>query len=119
MVHLKSKDVIPQHILFSATFPPDVMESINKFLPEYTPYTVPIEALKLKVINMFRLHLNAERTIQFISEIYAAVGQAQTVSVVNRKADGASMTTRLESEGTPAKLRIGKLEAAVRDKMID
>ena len=38
---------------------------------------------------------------------------------VNRKADGESMTTRLESEGTPAKLLIGKLEQAERDKMID
>lgn len=95
ILHLKGKDVVPQQVLFSATFNEDVMNSINNFLPEYTPYTVPIEALKLKGVKMHRIHMQEADKVHFISDVYAELPETQTMIFVNKKADGETMQTRL------------------------
>ena len=47
--HLKNKlNLTVPNVLFSATYPEEVIDNINKFLPEYTPFRIPVEALKLK-----------------------------------------------------------------------
>ena len=88
---LKTKlnmEVMPQNVLFSATYPEDVIESINKFLPSYNPFLIPVEALKLKGVQMYRIQVEEVQKINFIKDIYLEFEASQTMIFVNRKLDG-------------------------------
>ena len=103
--HLKNKlNLTVQNVLFSATYPEEVISNINKFLPEYTPFRIPVEALKLKGVQMYRLQVEESEKINFIKNIYLEFEQSQTMIFVNRKKDGENLTTNLLSQGTQAKL---------------
>lgn len=57
-------------MLFSATFPEEVVANINKFLPEYRPFLIKPESLKLKGVKMFRMEVDESKKIDFIKDIY-------------------------------------------------
>lgn len=63
-------------MLFSATYPENVKETINKFIPTYKPFFIPVEALKLKGVKMFRIKVDEDKKIDFIKDIYLEFEQS-------------------------------------------
>lgn len=115
----KKKGIKPQVVLFSATFTDPIIESITKFVNPVQAFRIQKEALKLKGVKMFRLHVNNYVKQDTIRQVYEIFDTFQTMIFVNMKQEAESLKAFLTQEGHKAEILINSMEKSERDKVID
>ena len=77
----------PQTLMFSATYPENVINNIKGFGLKYKGYQLKNEALKLKGVKQFYIMLNPNTKLEFIKDIYLEFEKSQTMIFCNKKND--------------------------------
>ena len=76
--------------------------------------------MQLKGVQMYRVKVDPEQKIWFISEFYKLFEMSQSMIFVNRKSDAVTMQNVLREEmGIAAEKLIGGINQQERDKIID
>lgn len=77
----------PQQVLFSATYPENVMHHIKGFISKFREFKIKNEALKLKGVKQFKMEIEPGAKLEFIKEIYLTFEKSQTMIFTNTKKD--------------------------------
>lgn len=86
--HIKQELKIKvQTVLFSATYPPSVMEAINTFIEKPKAFQIEIEAMKLKGVKQFRITLDSAQKFNFIKDVYLTFEKSQSMIFTNKRSD--------------------------------
>lgn len=117
--HLKKLGIVPQHILFSATYNAVVIDKIKTFIGDTETFLIQKEALKLKGVKNFKILLDAQGKVDFTSKMHTVLDQAMTMVFVNKKDSAYTLQNKLKTANIEAKILTGGIETEVRDKMID
>jgi ATP-dependent RNA helicase DDX19/DBP5 len=115
---IEKAKVTPQYVLFSATFPPEVIDHINAFVPGYVAFTISTTSLKLSNVKQYRLMLPGNK-MQFLEQLYSKLSIPMTMIFVNQKKVAADIKTFFEKKGITSLILTGDLQNEVRDEIIE
>lgn len=82
-------------------------------------FRIQKEALKLKGVKMFRLHVNPYLKEETIKEVYEVFDMFQTMIFVNKKQEAENLKKFLDAQEIKAEILISGLDQKKRDKVID
>ena len=135
LAHTKKLNLQVQGILFSATFPKEVLETVLAVFqdPEMMINLVKKECLQLKGVKQFKILKEYYRAFdaktqreqedcykeEFIREVYDSIQESQTMIFVNMKPTAEKLQTKLKEIGIVAHILINKMDKAERDRVID
>ena len=77
--------VSPQTVLFSATYPENVINNIKGLVANYRGFQLKNEALKLKGVRQFYITMEYKEKLNFIKDIYCEFEKSQTMIFTNKK----------------------------------
>ena len=90
--------VTPQYIMFSATFPEEVIEHIKAFVPGYVSFTISTTSLKLSNVKQYRLMIPGNKML-FLEGLYTKLSIPMTMIFVNQKKTAEDIKAFLETKG--------------------
>lgn len=105
--------------MYSATFNEDVINFASHFVGSFTPFTIKKEALKLKGVKNYRIHLNEAEKTEFIIKLHAELDKAMSMIFVNKKDSATKLQARLATKQVVSNILIGGIENKDRDRIID
>lgn len=112
----------PDHqvVLFSATFPPQVLEFAALFAPKANQITLEVESLTVKGIKQMYLDCNSEeQKYEALVKFYGLMTIASSIIFVHRRDTAAEIEKRMTAEGHKVASLTGALEGSQRDEVFD
>ena len=107
-----------QTVLFSATFPPQVLKFAGVFAPNANELTLEVENLTVKGIKQMYLDCNSdEEKYNALVKFYGLMTIASSIIFVKRRDTAAEIERRMTSEGHRVASLTGALEGAARDEV--
>ncbi|KAF1823445.1 P-loop containing nucleoside triphosphate hydrolase protein [Dissoconium aciculare CBS 342.82] len=107
-----------QIVLFSATFPPQVLEFANIFAPKANSITLEVDKLTVKGIKQMYLDCqNDEEKYSALVKFYGLMTIASSIIFVKRRDTAAIIEKRMTEEGHTVASLTGALEGEARDKV--
>ena len=107
-----------QTVLFSATFPPKVLQFASAFAPEANQITLEVEKLTVKGIKQMYLDCNSdEEKYNALVKFYGLMTIASSIIFVKRRDTAAEIEKRMTAEGHRVASLTGALEGAARDEV--
>ena len=120
---LRVKRFIPsgaQIVLFSATFPPDVLKFASQFAPSANQITLEVEKLTVKGIRQMYLDCNSdEEKYGALVKFYGVMSVASSIIFVRRRDTALEIERRMTAEGHAVAQLTGALEGAERDAVFN
>jgi superfamily II DNA/RNA helicase len=107
-----------QFVLFSATYPPEVQQSIATLISEGSHIRLENKELKLSHIHQFQKRLPKRGKIDFVNEMFKHSGKNQTMIFVNTKKFAAKVCELLNNMGCKCELVFGDTKPEERDRRI-
>ncbi|KAF1815304.1 DEAD-domain-containing protein [Eremomyces bilateralis CBS 781.70] len=117
------KNLLPkelQVVLFSATFPTEVIHYANIFAPKSNLLTLKQEELNVEGIKQFYFDCNGdEDKYRILLQFYGLMTIASSIIFVKRRDTAAEIQRRMEADGHQVAQLSGALEGPERDVIID
>ena len=117
------KQMLPpttQVVLFSATFPDQVLAFANAFAPHANQITLEVEKLTVKGIKQLYLDCNSdEDKYTALVKFYGLMTIASSIIFVHRRDTAAEIERRMTSEGHVVASLTGGLEGLERDRVFN
>ncbi|KAK5136566.1 RNA helicase required for poly(A+) mRNA export [Meristemomyces frigidus] len=105
-----------QTVLFSATFPPQVLEFANLFAPNANQLTLEVETLTVKGIKQMYLDCNSEEDkYSALVRFYGLMTIASSIIFVQRRSTAQQIEARMTAEGHKVASLTGALDGQQRD----
>lgn len=105
-----------QVVLFSATFPPQVLEFAGVFAPKANKITLQVEQLTVKGIKQMYLDCSSdEEKYAALLKFYGLMTISSSIIFVRRRNTAAELERRLNAEGHKVASLTGALESSDRD----
>lgn len=119
----RTKNALPrtcQTVLFSATFPPDVLRFATQFAPNANEITLEVEKLTVKGIKQMYLDCSSdEEKYTALVKFYGLMTIASSIIFVKRRDTAAEIEKRMTREGHAVASLTGALEGAERDAVFN
>lgn len=119
----RTKRLLPnlkQTVLFSATFPPEVLNFATQFAPNANQITLEVEKLTVKGIKQMYLDCNSdEEKYNALVKFYGLMTIASSIIFVKRRDTAAEIERRMTAEGHRVASLTGALEGAQRDEVFN
>lgn len=107
-----------QVVLFSATFPAEVLEFANTFAPKANTLTLEVEKLTVKGIKQMYLDCqNDEEKYSALVKFYGLMTIASSIIFVKRRDTAKTIEERMTAEGHTVASLTGALDGEERDKV--
>jgi len=120
---IRVKSTVPkttQIVLFSATFPDQVVEYANGFAPNANQITLKQEELTVDGIKQLYMDCNNEEDkYRILVELYHILTVGSSVIFVKRRDSAAEIQRRMEADGHKVAALHGALDATNRDRVMD
>ncbi|KAI5820493.1 P-loop containing nucleoside triphosphate hydrolase protein [Pyronema omphalodes] len=120
---LRVKQTVPkttQIVLFSATFPEQVVKYANDFAPNANQITLKQEELTVDGIKQLYMDCDSEEDkYTILVELYHILTVGSSVIFVKRRDSAAEIQRRMEADGHKVVALHGALTAEERDKVMD
>ncbi|KAF2644073.1 P-loop containing nucleoside triphosphate hydrolase protein [Massarina eburnea CBS 473.64] len=109
-----------QTVLFSATFPPHVIEYANTFAPRANILTLAHEELTIEGIKQLYIDIDKDTDkYSTLLEFYGLMTQASSIIFVRTRRTAEELETRMTAAGHKVAQLSGALEGPERDRIID
>ncbi|KAI9657709.1 MAG: RNA helicase required for poly(A+) mRNA export [Bathelium mastoideum] len=109
-----------QSVLFSATFPPDVLVFADKFSPQANQITLQTQELTVEGIRQLFLDCDSEaQKYEVLVKFYGLMTIASSIIFVRTRATAFEIEKRMTAEGHQVAQLSGGLEGKDRDAVID
>jgi ATP-dependent RNA helicase DDX19/DBP5 len=109
-----------QVVLFSATFPDDVLEFANSFAPNANSITLEVEKLTVKGIKQMYLDCSSdEEKYATLLKFYSLMTIASSIIFVKRRDTATEIERRMTADGHKVAALSGALEGADRDTIFN
>lgn len=109
-----------QIVLFSATFPSQVLEFVDKFAPKANMITLQVEELTVKGIKQLYLDCkDDEEKYTSLVKFYGLMTIASSIIFVKERVTAAEIERRMIAEGHTVAQLTGALEGASRDAVFE
>jgi superfamily II DNA/RNA helicase len=109
--YLKTQNLQPQFVLFSATYTPDIIERAQAYVGNLKIFPLKKEALKLKGVKNLKISLSEKEKMQFVADLQKELGRTMSMIFVNTKKSATAIQERLKKEfAIEAKILIGGME---------
>lgn len=105
-------------MLFSATYPPEVMQSIGTLIGESSQVRLDNKDLQLDHIHQFQKKLPKRGKIDFVNDMFKHSGKNQTMIFVNTKVFASKVCKLLNDLGCKCELIYGDTKPEERDRRI-
>ncbi|KAF2709950.1 DEAD-domain-containing protein [Pleomassaria siparia CBS 279.74] len=113
-----NKDI--QTVLFSATFPPNVIEYANMFAPKANVLTLAHEELTIEGIKQLYIDIDRDNDkFATLLKFYGLMTQASSIIFVRTRRTAEELQQRMIQEGHKVAQLSGALEGPDRDRIID
>ena len=107
-----------QTVLFSATFPPEVLAFASNFAPNANQITLEVEKLTVKGIKQMYLDCNSdEDKYNALVKFYGLMTIASSIIFVKRRDTAREIERRMTAEGHLVAQLTGALDGAERDEI--
>lgn len=120
---LKSPSTVPktaQIVLFSATFPEQVVQYANTFAPEANQITLKHEELTVDGIKQLYMDCESEEDkYRILVELYHILTIGSSIIFVKKRETASEIQRRMEADGHKVAALHGAFDGAERDKVID
>ncbi|EMC99068.1 hypothetical protein BAUCODRAFT_65106 [Baudoinia panamericana UAMH 10762] len=117
------KNLLPktiQVVLFSATFPPKVLEFADFFAPHANQITLEVEQLTVKGIKQMYLDCSTdEEKYNALVKFYGLMTIASSIIFCHRRDTAAEIERRMTAEGHKVAMLSGALEGQERDRVFN
>ena len=117
------KQMLPktlQTVLFSATFPPAVLEFAGLFAPNANQLTLEVQTLTVKGIKQLYLDCNSDQEkYNALVKFYGLMTIASSIIFVQRRDTAQQIEERMTSEGHKVASLTGALDGSQRDKVFE
>ncbi|KAH8724037.1 P-loop containing nucleoside triphosphate hydrolase protein [Phaeosphaeriaceae sp. PMI808] len=117
------KSLLPKNIqtvLFSATFPPAVINYAERFAPNANVLTLEHDDLTIEGIKQLYIDINADTDkYSTLLKFYGLMTQASSIIFVRTRKTAEELETRMVAEGHKVAQLSGALEGHDRDRVID
>ncbi|KAF2865521.1 P-loop containing nucleoside triphosphate hydrolase protein [Massariosphaeria phaeospora] len=117
------KQLLPKNIqtvLFSATFPPHVINYAKKFAPDANVLTLAHEELTVEGIKQFFIDTDQDNDkFATLLKFYGLMTQASSIIFVRTRKTAEMLESRMIAEGHQVAQLSGALEGPDRDRVID
>ncbi|EWC46579.1 ATP-dependent RNA helicase DBP5 [Drechslerella stenobrocha 248] len=117
------KAMVPKNVqvlLFSATFPPKVVEYADKFAPNANKLTLKQEELTVDGIKQLYMDCEGEEEkYQIILKLYELMVIGQSIIFVRQRRNADELRGRMVADGHAVSSLHGAFEGTERDKVID
>ncbi|KAK0945992.1 RNA helicase required for poly(A+) mRNA export [Friedmanniomyces endolithicus] len=115
------KNLLPktvQVVLFSATFPPEVLDFASRFAPKANELRLEVQNLTVKGIKQFYLDCsNDQEKYNALVKFYGLMTIASSIIFVHRRDTAAEIERRMTAEGHKVAMLSGALEGEERDRV--
>lgn len=112
-------NITPQHVLFSATFTDNMVETVKRIVGDCKLFLIQKEAQKLKGVRHYKMQMTENEKVDFVVGLHTQLERAMTMIFVNRKDTAEKLKQRLKQRNIESKIIIGGLEVSERDQIID
>lgn len=120
---LRIRNLVPpscQILLFSATFPDEVVEYASKFAPNANQITLKHEELTVEGIKQLYMDCDSEEDkYRILVELYHMLTIGSSIIFVKRRETAHEIQRRMEADGHKVAVLHGKQEGPERDRVID
>lgn len=120
---IRTKRFLPQTaqiVLFSATFPDQVLAFAEQFAPGANQITLEVEKLTVKGIKQMYLDCNSdEEKYNALVKFYGLMTIASSIIFVRKRETAAMLEQRMTAEGHAVASLSGALEGAERDEVFN
>lgn len=117
------KQLLPgnvQTVLFSATFPPEVLRFASQFAPNANEITLEVEKLTVKGIKQMYLDCDSdEAKYNALVKFYGLMTVASSIIFVQRRDTAEEIRNRMTREGHSVAMLTGALEGQARDEVFN
>lgn len=117
----RTKRLLPpnvQVVLFSATFPENVLKFAERFAPNSNQITLEVEKLTVKGIKQMYLDCSSDaEKYNALVKFYGLMTIASSIIFVKRRDTAAEIERRMTAEGHTVASLTGALEGAQRDEV--
>lgn len=111
---------LAQIVLFSATFPPEVLHFASIFAPDSNMLTLEVESLTVKGIKQMYLDCNSdEDKYNALVKFYGLMTIASSIIFVSRRDTASEIERRMTQEGHKVASLTGALDGAQRDEVFN
>ncbi|CBX98830.1 RNA helicase required for poly(A+) mRNA export [Plenodomus lingam] len=115
---LLNKDI--QTVLFSATFPPNVISYANRFAPNANVITLAHDELTIEGIKQLYIDIDQDNDkYATLLKFYGLMTQASSIIFVRTRRTAEELETRMVAEGHKVAQLSGAMEGPERDRIID
>lgn len=109
-----------QTVLFSATFPPNVISYANRFAPKANVLTLAHEDLTIEGIKQLYIDIDKDNDkYATLLKFYGLMTQASSIIFVRTRRTAEELERRMIAEGHKVAQLSGALEGPDRDRIID
>ncbi|KAL6708566.1 RNA helicase required for poly(A+) mRNA export [Coniothyrium glycines] len=109
-----------QTVLFSATFPPNVISYANRFAPNANVLTLAHEELTIEGIKQLYIDIDQDNDkYETLLKFYGLMTQASSIIFVRTRRTAEELEKRMVAEGHKVAQLSGGLEGPERDRVID
>lgn len=109
-----------QTVLFSATFPPNVISYANRFAPNANVLTLAHEDLTIEGIKQLYIDIDKDNDkYETLLKFYGLMTQASSIIFVRTRKTAEELERRMVAEGHKVAQLSGGLEGPDRDRIID
>ncbi|KAF1951211.1 putative ATP dependent RNA helicase [Byssothecium circinans] len=109
-----------QTVLFSATFPPHVIDYANHFAPNANVLTLAHEELTIEGIKQLYIDIDQDSDkFATLLKFYGLMTQASSIIFVRTRKTAEELESRMTAEGHKVAQLSGALEGPDRDRIID
>lgn len=109
-----------QTVLFSATFPPNVISYANRFAPKANVLTLAHEDLTIEGIKQLYIDIDKDNDkFETLLKFYGLMTQASSIIFVRTRRTAEELERRMVAEGHKVAQLSGGLEGPERDRIID
>lgn len=116
----KSLPTTTQLVLFSATFPTEVREYAEKFVPNANSLELKQEELNVDGIKQLYMDCNSEQhKFEVLCELYGLLTIGSSIIFVGTKRTADMLYQKMKLEGHTVSVLHGSLDNADRDRLID
>lgn len=117
------KSMLPkdtQTVLFSATFPPNVISYANRFAPNANILTLAHEELTIEGIKQLYIDIDKDNDkYATLLKFYGLMTQASSIIFVRTRKTAEELERRMTAEGHKVAQLSGAMEGPERDRIID
>ncbi|KAK4952699.1 RNA helicase required for poly(A+) mRNA export [Elasticomyces elasticus] len=117
------KNLLPKNVqvvLFSATFPPEVLDFASRFAPGANELRLETQALTVKGIKQMYMDCNGdEEKYNALVKFYGLMTIASSIIFVDRRNTAAEIERRMTAEGHKVAMLSGALDGEERDRVFN